>query len=63
MPNQRPDPTPNQRLSQKLNELLSEYGVDRAGVNAAIDLAAEYGETQYELGWKNAEEFRKTEEA
>lgn len=46
-----------QRLEQGMAELLSEYGVNRAGIDAAIDLATEYAETEYLRGWNDCEIF------
>lgn len=43
-----------QKLRLALNELLSEYGVDRAGIDAAFDLATEHGEAEYEKGYDYA---------
>ena len=42
-------------LTREMYELLSEYGVDRAGVDAAISLALDYGEREYEKGYDYAE--------
>lgn len=42
------------KLREEMVGLLSEYGVDRAGIDSAIDLAIAYGETTelegYEAG-------------
>lgn len=46
-----------QKLRLAMVELLSEYGVDRAGIDAALDLAIEHGEREYQKGWKHAEVF------
>lgn len=32
------------KLNRRMIELLSEYGVDRAGIDAAIDIAIDYAE-------------------
>lgn len=40
-------------LNRKMIELLSEYGVDRSGIDAAVDIAIEYGEQQYQKGWND----------
>lgn len=42
-------------LTRKMAELLSEYGVDRAGIDAAVELALEYGEEMHNNGWHLAE--------
>lgn len=39
-----------QKLQRAMVDLLSEYGVDRAGIDAAIDVAIEYGEAEYAKG-------------
>lgn len=46
-----------QKLMQAMNELLSEYGVDRSGIDAAIELATDFGGTEYDKGWKDSEVF------
>lgn len=35
-------------------DLLSEYGVDRAGIDAAMDILIEHGEGEYAQGWNDA---------
>lgn len=42
------------RVHSAMADLLSEYGVDRAGIDAALDIALEHGERQYSVGWKDA---------
>lgn len=38
-------------LQRKMVDLLSEYGVDRAGIDAAIDIAIAYGESEHAQGF------------
>lgn len=42
------------KMKQEMVALLSEYGVDRAGIDSAIDLAIAYGENEYSNGWQDA---------
>lgn len=44
-------------LTRKMAELLSEYGVDRSGIDSAVELALEYGEVRYDHGFSDAETF------